>query len=86
MKAKFSRVIMTAAILSIFGLGYLCGSMAQRSAEAQVGGLLEKAGKLGGPAGSVAEFGSSIAEMQDHISGLQKNLDTFKKVQSALGR
>jgi len=46
--------------------------------------LLEKAGKMGGPVGSVAEFGSSIVEMQDHITGLQKNLDTFKKVQSSL--
>jgi hypothetical protein len=27
----------------------------------------------------VAEFGTSIAEMQDHVTGLQKNLDTFKK-------
>jgi len=61
----------------------VCGSMTQRQAEAQVGGLLEKAGKAGGPVGSVAQFGSSLVEMQDHISGLQKNLDTFKKVQSS---
>ena len=46
--------------------------------------MLEKAGKMGGPVGSVAQFGSSITEMQDHISGLQKNLDTFKKVQASL--
>jgi hypothetical protein len=45
---------------------------------------LEKGAKMGGPVGSIAEFGSSITEMQDHISGLQKNLDTFKKVQSSL--
>lgn len=49
-----------------------------------MGGMLEKAGKMGGPVGSVAQFGSSITEMQDHISGLQKNLDTFKKVQASL--
>ena len=49
-----------------------------------MGGLLEKAGQMGGPAGTVAQFGSSIAEMQDHITGLQKNLDTFKKVQASL--
>jgi hypothetical protein len=29
-------------------------------------------GKIGGPVGSIGEFGSSIAEMQDHITGLQK--------------
>lgn len=83
-KRKFSRGLMTAVVVSAFGLGYFCGSMTQRQAEAQIGGLLEKAGKAGGPLGSVAEFGSSITEMQEHISGLQKNLDTFKKVQSSL--
>ena len=81
---RISRGLMITVIACVFGLGYVCGSMQQRRAEAQVGGLLEKAGKLGGPAGSIAEFGSSLVEMQDHITGLQKNLDTFKKVQSSL--
>jgi len=83
-KKTFSRGLMTAVIVGVFGLGYVCGSMTQRQAEAQVGGLMEKAGKMGGPVGSVAQFGSSIVEMQDHITGLQKNLDTFKKVQASL--
>ncbi|MGZ8521351.1 MAG: hypothetical protein ACXWX7_14515 [Candidatus Binatia bacterium] len=83
-KGRFSRGLKTAIIVGVFGLGYVCGSMTQRHAEAQIGGLLEKAGKAGGPVGSVAQFGSSLVEMQDHISGLQKNLDTFKKVQSSL--
>ena len=83
-KKKLSRALMTAVIVGVFGLGYVCGSMTQRQAEAQIGGLLEKAGKAGGPVGSVAQFGSSIVEMQDHITGLQKNLDTFKNVQSSL--
>jgi len=83
-KKTFSRGLMTAVIVGVFGLGYVCGSMTQRQAEAQVGGLMEKAGKMGCPVGSVAQFGSSIVEMQDHITGLQKNLDTFKKVQASL--
>jgi hypothetical protein len=83
-KIKFSRGLMTAMIVGVFGLGYVCGSMSQRQAEAQIGELLEKAGKAGGPVGSVAQFGSSLVEMQDHITGLQKNLDTFKKVQASL--
>ena len=83
-KKTFSRGLTTAVIVGVFGLGYVCGSMTQRQAEAQVGGLMEKAGKMGGPVGSVAQFGSSIVEMQDHITGLQKNLDTFKKVQASL--
>lgn len=83
-KIKLSRALMTAIIVGVFGLGYVCGSMTQRQAEAQMGGMLEKAGKMGGPVGSVAQFGSSIVEMQDHINGLQKNLETFKKVQASL--
>ena len=75
---------MIGVIVAAFGLGYVCGSMTQRQAEAQMGDLLEKAGKMSGPAGSIAQFGSSIVEMQDHITGLQKNLDTFKKVQASL--
>ena len=84
-KRKFSRGLMIALIVGVFGLGYVCGLMTQRQAEAQMGGLMEKAGKMGGPVGSVAQFGSSLTEMQDHITGLQKNLDTFKKVQASLG-
>ncbi len=83
-KTRFTRGLMIAVIVGVFGLGYVCGSMTQRQAEAQIGGMMEKAGKMGGPVGSAAQFGSSITEMQDHISGLQKNLDTFKKVQSSL--
>ena len=84
LKGKFSRALMIATMAGVFGLGYVCGSVTERQAQAQMGGLLDKAGKMGGPVGSIAEFGSSIVEMQDHISGLQKNLDTFKKVQSSL--
>ena len=83
-KKTFSRGLMTAVVVGVFGLGYVCGSMTARQAEAQMGGLMEKAGKMGGPVGSVAQFGSSLVEMQDHITGLQKNLDTFKKVQASL--
>jgi len=84
MTRKLSRGLLTAVIVGVFGLGYICGSTTQRQAEAQIGGILDKASKAGGPVGSVAQFGSSLVEMQDHISGLQKNLDTFKKVQASL--
>jgi hypothetical protein len=33
----------------------------------------------------VTQLGSSIVEMQNHVNGLQKNLETLKTVQSALG-
>ena len=82
-----NRVFVMLMIVGIFSFGYLCGSLSQRYAEAQVGGLggvLEKAGSMGGPVGAAAQMGSSLVEMQDHVSGLQKNIDSLKKVQSAL--
>ena len=30
-KSKFSRGLMTAAIVGVFGLGYVCGSMTQQA-------------------------------------------------------
>ncbi|HLO01106.1 MAG TPA: hypothetical protein VK208_21800 [Pyrinomonadaceae bacterium] len=80
-----SRGVMTGILIGVFALGYFCGSVNQRPADAQIGGLLEQAGKSGGTLGSVTQLGSSIVEMQDHVNGLQKNLETLRKVQSALG-
>jgi hypothetical protein len=82
---NLQRVFMVALMLGVFALGYFCGTVGQRHADAQLGGILEQAGKAGGPIGSIAQLGSSIVEMQDHVTGLQKNIDTLKKVQSALG-
>jgi hypothetical protein len=49
-----------------------------------VGSVLERAGKAGGPLAAASELSSSSDEMEKHVSGLQKHLDTLKKVQSAL--
>ncbi len=84
-KSIVRRILGVAAILGVFGLGYFCGTIGQRQADAQLGGVLEQAGKMGGPVGAAGQLGSSIVEMQDHVSGLQKNLDSLKKIQSALG-
>ena len=88
MKIKaISRHLVVLMILGVFALGYVCGSLSQRHADAQVGGLggvLEKAGGMGGSVGSIAQMGSSLVEMQDHVTGLQKNIDSLKKVQAAL--
>jgi hypothetical protein len=84
-KSMARRILGIAAILGVFGLGYFCGAIGQRQADAQLGGMLEQAGKLGGPVGAAGQLGSSIVEMQEHVSGLQKNLDSLKKIQSALG-
>jgi len=82
---NLQRVFMVVLMLGVFALGYFCGTVGQRQADAQLGGLLEQAGKSGGPMGSIAQLGSSIVEMQDHVTGLQKNIDSLKKIQSALG-
>jgi hypothetical protein len=73
------RSLLVGMCLVLFAVGFLCGSVSQRSADAQLPGV----GK--GALGSVAELGSSIVEMQQHVNGLQKNLDTLKKIQGALG-
>jgi hypothetical protein len=85
----FARSIRVAAVAGVFAAGFLCGSVTQRRAEAQLGELggkaMEKAGEPGGTVGAAAKMGTAIAEMQQHVQGLQKNLDTFKAVKAALG-
>jgi hypothetical protein len=41
-------------------------------------------GGLSGTLGAAGQLGSSITEMEQHVSGLQKNLDSLKKIQSTL--
>ncbi len=80
MKNIVARSLRPLILAAVFGLGYVCGTLNQQPAEAQLGGLLDK----GGVSGQAKEMGPGMVETQDHVSGLQKNLDTFKKVQSAL--
>ena len=83
------RSLLVGMFLGVFVAGFLSGSVSQRSADAQLQGIskgaLEKAKESGGTLGSVTELGSSIIEMQEHVNGLQKNLDTLKKIQGTLG-
>jgi hypothetical protein len=84
-RRMLARTVLTAGILAAFSLGYVCGSVTQRRADAQgLGNIMEQAGKAGGSLGAVSELGSSIVEMDKHVSGLQKNLEVLRKVQSAL--
>lgn len=81
--------IRIAAVAGIFSIGFLCGSMMQHSANAQMGDLggelLKKAGESGGTLGSVVQLGTTISDMEKNVSALQKNIDTLKKVKAALG-
>ena len=73
------RSLLVGMCLGLFAVGFVCGSVSQRSANAQLPGIGQ------GALGSVTELGSSVVEMQQHVNGLQKNLDTLKKIQGALG-
>ena len=72
------RGVFISLLGGMFILGFVSGSVRQRSAQAQVPGI-------GGALDSVKELGSSVVEMQQHVDGLQKNIVTLKKVQAALG-
>jgi len=83
------RALRVGLVGTIFAVGFLCGSVCQRRADAQLGELgkeaMEKAGASGGAMGSAVKLGSAIVEMQQHVDGLQKNIDVLKKVKSSLG-
>lgn len=86
---RMRRMVQVGALSAMFASGFLCGSLLQRPADAQMGELgdavMKKAGESGGSLGSAAQLGTSIIEMQEHVSALQKNLDTLNKIKSALG-
>ena len=46
---------------------------------------MKQAGASGGALGSAAELGTAIVEMQQHVDGLQKNIDVLKTVKAGLG-
>jgi hypothetical protein len=71
-------------LAATFVAGYLSGSLTTSPAQAQLGDMIKGAAKSGG-LGPVGELGTSIVDMEEHVSGLQKNLDTLKKVKAALG-
>ena len=82
---RFARV---AVLTSVFAAGWLGGSVTERSATAQmpgVGDAMKMADGQGGTLGAAAKLGSSITEMQSNVESLQKNLDTLKTIQKALG-
>ncbi|GFO56450.1 hypothetical protein GMSM_34570 [Geomonas sp. Red276] len=83
---RFSAKVGVVAI--IFGAGFFCGSVTQRNADAQmeeVGqSLLKKAAGSGGLVGTVAQLGTTIADMEKQVNGLQQNLGVLKKVKSSL--
>jgi hypothetical protein len=83
---RMARLAVAGVLVAVFTLGYVCGAVSLRSASAQLpqlpGGLGGQTG--GGPLAAAGQLGSSITDMEQHVSALQKNLDTLKKIQSML--
>lgn len=83
------RAVRAGMVATVFAVGFLCGSVSQRSADAQLGELgkaaMEQAGDSGGALGAATKLGTSIVEMQEHVTGLQKNIDALNALKSSLG-
>jgi hypothetical protein len=92
MTRRMNSAVTIGAMLAVFGTGYLCGSVMQRPANADmsdvggaVGGAMKQAGDSGGALGSAAKLGTSINDMQEQVTGLQKNLEILKQIKTAIG-
>jgi hypothetical protein len=83
------QIIRVGFIAIVFAVGFLCGTLTHRPAQAQMGDLgkevMGKAAGAGGPLGSVVQLGQAISDMQTHVDGLQKNIEVLKNVKSSLG-
>ena len=69
------RIIRVGLVGVAFAAGFLCGSVTQRRADAQLGDF----------GGAATKLGEAIVDMQKNVDGLQKNIDVLKKVKSSLG-
>jgi hypothetical protein len=81
------RIAQGAGFAFVFSAGYLLGTLDAEPAEAQVEmgkDLLNQAAGSGGALGSAAQLGTTISDMQTHVSELQKNLETLNKIKAAL--
>ena len=93
MRNTLRRSAQVAAILGIFGAGYLCGTVSERRANADMaelgnavgGAAMKEAAGGSGMVGQAAKLGTAITDMQSQVDGLQKNLETLKAIKGALG-
>ena len=93
MTRSVRRGMQVGAILSIFGTGYLCGTVTERWALADMkdlggavgGAVVNEATGGGGAIGQAAKLGTAITDMQGQVDGLQRNLETLKAIKGALG-
>lgn len=93
MRNTLRRGMQVGAVLAVFGTGYLCGTVSERRALADMkdlggavgGAAMKEAAGGSGVVGQAAKLGTAITDMQSQVDGLQKNLQTLKTIQSALG-
>jgi hypothetical protein len=84
-----ARTLRPLVFLAVFAAGYVCGTLHREPAGAQFKelgqGAMKEAAQGGGALGGVMELGTAIVDMQQHVDGLQKNIDVLKKVKAGLG-
>ena len=89
MRTTMKGSIRVGAAAAIFSAGFLLGTISQHPAEAQLGGLKDKAteaaGEQGGALGAASELSTQLTDMKKNLDGLQKNYEMLKKVQGLLG-
>ncbi len=93
MTRSVRRGMQVGAILTIFSAGYLCGTVTERRAMADMAGMgnavggaaMKEAAGGSGMIGQAAKLGTAIGDMQGQVDGLQKNLETLKAIKGALG-
>jgi hypothetical protein len=83
-RKSLGRGLRLGALVLAFSGGYWLGT-AQQPAQAQVGDLMKKAAESGGALGTAAKMGTTLAEMQEQVDGLQKNLGALNEIKAALG-
>ncbi len=83
------RAAEAATFALVFSAGYVLGTLDVQPAGAQVKDmgkdLLGKASESGGALGTAAQLGTTISDMETHVTALQKNLDALNKIKAALG-
>ena len=93
MTHTLKRGMQVGVMLSVFAAGYLCGTVTERRAVADMadvgsavgGAAMKEAAGTGGALGSAAKLGTAITDMETQVNGLQKNLETLKVIKGALG-
>jgi hypothetical protein len=88
-KSIVNKAVRIGAVVAVFASGWFCGTLSQRSADAQMNDLtkavMDKVSEQDGAIGAVGKLGTSINEIQTNLNELQRNVDTLKSIKKMLG-